>query len=270
VDSSDTLFRRIAGVSALVAVLVGGLSGVLFLAAGEFRLDSLLDPVRLLGVGSLGAQLLRWGALTDMLGYYLLLVPLVVCVGSELRPRGDPIVDLYTVAGVLCAAIGATAAVVLAEAGPVLLHAYDQADPAARGGVALAFQVLTNAVYKGAWQTLEVLPLAAWAAGTGVLLWMLGGIGITIGILGLVSAAVRMAQVGVGMGPAVVYAGLAATLFDTLTVELVAVVDQTMEPAMASLWLRPSAGASLDQHQPGSGRPGRRSEHHLEPPQGRS
>jgi hypothetical protein len=156
----------------------------------------------------------------------------------------------------------------------VLLRAYDQADPAARCGIALAFQVLTNAVYKGAWQTLEMLPLAVWAAGTGVLLWskrrVLGGIGITMGILGLVSAAVRMAQVGVGMGPAVVYAGLAATLFDTLTVELVAVVDQTMEPAMASLWLRPSAGASLDQHQPGSGRPGRRSEHHLEPPQGRS
>jgi hypothetical protein len=106
----------------------------------------------------------------------------------------------------------------------VLLRAYDQADPAARGGIALAFQVLTNAVYKGAWQTLEVLPLAVWAAGTGVLLWskrrVLGGIGITMGILGLVSAAVRMAQVGIGMGPAVVYAGLAATLFAAYVVWL--------------------------------------------------
>jgi hypothetical protein len=224
VDSSNMLFRRIAGVSAILAVLIGGLSGVLFLAAGGFNLDGLLDPVRLLGVGSSRAQLLRWGALTDMLGYYLLLVPLVVCVGSELRPRGGSIVDLITVAGVLYAAIGATAAVVLAEAGPVLLRAYDQADPAARGDIALAFQVLTNAVYKGAWQTLEVLPLAAWAAGTGVLLWskrrVLGGIGITMGILGLVSAAVRMAQVGVGMGPAVVYAGPAATMFAAYVVWL--------------------------------------------------
>ena len=168
VSSSKMLFRRIAGVSALVAVVVGGLSGVLFLAAGGFRLDSLLDPVRLLGVGSSRAQLLRWGALTDMLGYYLLLVPLFICVGSELRPRGGPIVDLFTVAGVLYAAIGATAAVVLAEAGPVLLRAYDQADPAARSGIALAFQVLTNAVYKGAWQTLEVLPLAVWASAAAV------------------------------------------------------------------------------------------------------
>jgi hypothetical protein len=48
--------------------------------------------------------------------------------------------------------------------------------------------VLTNAVYKGAWQTLEVLPLAVWAAGTGVLLWskrrVLGGIGITMAFWG--------------------------------------------------------------------------------------
>jgi hypothetical protein len=118
---------------------------------------------------------------------------------------------------VLYAAIGATAAVVLAEAGPALLGAYDQADPAARDGIALAFRVLTDAVYTGAWQTLEVLPLAVWAAGTGVLLWdrrrVLGGIGIAMGILGLVSAVARMTQVEVGTGPAIGYAVLAAALF---------------------------------------------------------
>jgi hypothetical protein len=52
-----------------------------------------------------------------MFGYYLLLIPLFVCVGSELRPQGGPIVELFTVGGVLYAAIGATATMVLAEAG---------------------------------------------------------------------------------------------------------------------------------------------------------
>jgi hypothetical protein len=217
VESSRTIFRRIAGASALLAVLVGGLSGVLFLAAGRFGPDALVDPMRLLETGASRAQLLRWGALTDMLGYYLLLIPLFVCVGSELRPRGGPIVDLLTIAGVLYAAIGATAAVVLAETGPVLLRAYHQADPSARDGIALAFRMLTDAVYKGAWQTLEVLPLAVWAAGTGVLLWgrrrLLGGIGVTLGVLGLLSAVVRMTQVGVGTGAGVGVAALVGGLF---------------------------------------------------------
>jgi hypothetical protein len=39
---------------------------------------------------------------------------------------------------------------------------------------------------------------------------------------------------------------------DTLTVELLAVVDQTMQPTQVSLWLRPSGGASQDQRIPGA------------------
>jgi hypothetical protein len=39
---------------------------------------------------------------------------------------------------------------------------------------------------------------------------------------------------------------------DTLTVELLAVVDQTMQPTQVSLWLRPSGSASQDQRPPGA------------------
>jgi hypothetical protein len=41
---------------------------------------------------------------------------------------------------------------------------------------------------------------------------------------------------------------------DTLTAELLAVVDQTMQPTQASLWLRPSGSASQDQRIPGASR----------------
>jgi hypothetical protein len=41
---------------------------------------------------------------------------------------------------------------------------------------------------------------------------------------------------------------------DTLTVELLAVVDQTMQPTQASLWLRPPGSASQDQRIPGASR----------------
>jgi hypothetical protein len=39
---------------------------------------------------------------------------------------------------------------------------------------------------------------------------------------------------------------------DTLTAELLAVVDQTMQPTQASLWLRPPGSASQDQRIPGA------------------
>jgi hypothetical protein len=41
---------------------------------------------------------------------------------------------------------------------------------------------------------------------------------------------------------------------DSLTVELLAVVDQTMQPTQVSLWLRPSGRASQDQRTPGASR----------------
>jgi hypothetical protein len=41
---------------------------------------------------------------------------------------------------------------------------------------------------------------------------------------------------------------------DTLTGELLAVVDQTMQPTQASLWLRPSVPPSPDQHSTGASR----------------
>jgi len=43
---------------------------------------------------------------------------------------------------------------------------------------------------------------------------------------------------------------------DTLTAELLAVIDQTMQPTQASLWLRPSIPASHDQRSTGASRAG--------------
>jgi hypothetical protein len=41
---------------------------------------------------------------------------------------------------------------------------------------------------------------------------------------------------------------------DTLTADLLGVVDQTMQPTQASLWLRPPGSASQDQRIPGASR----------------
>ena len=67
----------------------------------SYRSDSVKAAMRTqeTWVEYLSTQLLRWGAITDTFGHCLLRIPLFVCVGTELRRRGGPIVELFTVSG---------------------------------------------------------------------------------------------------------------------------------------------------------------------------
>ena len=56
------------------------------------------------------ATLVRWGAVTDMLGYYLLPVALIVVVRERIPWSSTSSRDLATVAGVLYGTIGAIGA----------------------------------------------------------------------------------------------------------------------------------------------------------------
>jgi hypothetical protein len=225
---SERTLRKTAGVSTLVAVAIGGVSGILFLAAADFSWEPFLEPAELLESGPSTAEFLRWGALTDMFGYYLLFVPLFLAVGTVLRRTRGPLVDLFTVGALMYVVIGALAAVVLATAAPPLLEAYQNAGPEARRGLALAFTTLVDAVYKGAWQTLEVIPLAVWFIGTGVLLSarqrVLGAIGVAAGLAGLAGSALRMVQVDLLGAAAVGFIVLVGVLFAVYVVWLALVL----------------------------------------------
>jgi hypothetical protein len=41
------------------------------LAAFQFRLDWFLEPTRILAAGATSAELFRWAAVLDLLGYYI-------------------------------------------------------------------------------------------------------------------------------------------------------------------------------------------------------
>lgn len=172
----------------------------------------------MIDAGSSGAQLLRWGALTDMLGYYLLLVPLFVCFPLEERRVRDGVAYLLGAAGVMYASFGALAAVVLASTAPPLMSAYERSGPGTRQWVRFAFRTVADAVATGVWQTLEVIPLAAWAIGTGLLVLRerraLGSVGVALGVSALTASAIRMIQPGPLPQPLLLAAGGAfAVLF---------------------------------------------------------
>jgi hypothetical protein len=192
---------RAAGIGALIASLgVGLTSSVLFLAAFQFRIDWFLEPARILGAGTTSAELLRWAATLDLVGYYLASAVLAYVLWRVLRPRNPVLADLSTLAAIGYALAGGAGAAVLALVGPMLMHDYAVAtSPAEQTVISAQFGLLFEVVWRSIWQFLDGILVAAWWLGIGLLVrvdepglsWLslalaaVGAIGVVLNVLGL-------------------------------------------------------------------------------------
>ena len=88
---------RTTGIAALLVSIIAGLTSILlFAAAYQFRADQ--EPTHLLAAGTTPAELLRWGAVLDLFGYYLPTAVLAYVLWRQLRPRNPLFADLSTMA----------------------------------------------------------------------------------------------------------------------------------------------------------------------------
>jgi hypothetical protein len=164
------LTPRTTAIGALiVAIGVGMTSNVLFLAAFQFRIDWLLEPTRILGAGDTSAELLRWAAALDLIGYYLATGVLAYALWRMLRPRDPVVADLAALAAFGYAFAGGAGAAVLTMVGPMLMYDHLAAAPAEQAVIATQFDVLFEVVWHAVWQFLDAILLAAWWLGVGLL-----------------------------------------------------------------------------------------------------
>ncbi|CAN5903593.1 hypothetical protein BH23ACT10_BH23ACT10_12330 [soil metagenome] len=123
------------------------------------------DPTIMLRAGA--AEAVRWVWVTDLLAYYLMLVPAALLLHWIVRGR-DPLgAGLAGAGAVTYLAAGALGAGLLAGAHPALVETYAAAGPGARPAVVVAFDAITGAVYGGLW------PMVA--ASGGALWWLVAG-----------------------------------------------------------------------------------------------
>jgi hypothetical protein len=162
---------RSLGLGALLVSLVLGMtSNLLFLAAFQFRLDWFLEPTRILAAGATSAELFRWAAVLDLLGYYLATAVFAYVLWRHLRPRNPTIADLSTIAAVGYAVAGGTGAAVLAFVAPALMQQYSAATAAEQVIITAQFATVLQVVWRSIWQFLDAMLLAVWWLGLGVLL----------------------------------------------------------------------------------------------------
>ena len=147
---SVSIIGVVSALFALASVLLFGMAIGFDPAAGARTTE------RIASASAGDAGYIRWGAVTDLLGYYLLPAGVIVAVRKRVPWTSETARDVCTSAGVLYATFGAIGAGTLAAAAPPLMEQGAEARPALES-VAL--------VAEGLWQWVEPIPFFVWAAG---------------------------------------------------------------------------------------------------------
>lgn len=150
-----------------VPLLIG--AGILVPAAFGFDIEAIAHPGSIVDKGEGIAQLLRWGALVDMLSYLPFAV-LVVYFHYRLRARNQELVALLSFCGLAYVLIGSIAGALLASAGPPLITGYASASVEGREAARVALEAIGHISLVGLWGTLELISLGFWFVGIGSLL----------------------------------------------------------------------------------------------------
>jgi hypothetical protein len=172
-NGNETL-ARVAGVTALAAAAAQIGDFVVIIVVGREGLSQVFtDPLSLLRAGPRAAMALHWSALLSMLGYELLLAPLMLHLWVRLRPAsGDNkgMADLYTACGLAYIIIAAMGAAMMAVVHPYLMGAYAGASPPRREAIEVTLMAFHNAIAYGLWNSLQTIPVGVWLLGMGSLL----------------------------------------------------------------------------------------------------
>jgi hypothetical protein len=198
--SDHQSFQRFAAVSAIVSFLLAVASNVLQGIALNFSSEVFTNPALMLSIGANGASLLRWGLILDMLGYYVLLLPVALFLQRWCGSRNPTWVRFYTVCGSGYILIGAVGAATLAAVQPPLITAYAQASAGQRAALETVVMSMWNMVYGGLWNVLGELLVGIWFVGIGLLLRsqrrIFGVVSVILGISALLDSLGMILNVG--------------------------------------------------------------------------
>jgi len=186
----QTLFRRIAALSAILALPVTLANTVVLLMAVDFNPEFMSNPAGLITIGPPASETFRWGEILGLGAPTLLLVPAALYLWYWLKPRAPRLVTLYTFFGLASLLISAIGSLMRATLYPPLMNAYSLASETQRDMLVVIFQGITDFNFEGLW-ALELIFGSIWWLGIGPLLRserrILGIVTMILGIAYLVA-----------------------------------------------------------------------------------
>ena len=167
--NDQTTFKRIAAISAILAMPVTLANTIVLLMAVDFNTDFMSNPAGLITIGVPASETFRWGSILELGAPTLLLVPAAFYLWYWLKPRAPKLVTLYTFFGLTSLLLAAIGSLLRATLYPSLMNAYSQASEIQRDVLMVIFQGITNFNFEGLY-ALDLVFSGIWWLGIGPLL----------------------------------------------------------------------------------------------------
>jgi hypothetical protein len=190
--------RRTVAWLAILSAPLANANVLLALLAVNFDLNVFSDPdagLRTIAGSAQSQTLTELSLVADMLGFYLLVVPVALLLREKLKEQQPYLANLFTVFGLGYLLFGALGASVLILLIPHQLALYTQtagAESQTHFAIAGAF---TDAVYNGLWAILDPLLSGVWWLGVGMLLWRQWRIVSVVSILAAIASFLMLTKV---------------------------------------------------------------------------
>ena len=190
--NDQTTFKRIAAISAILAMPVTLANTIVLLMAVDFNTEFMSNPAGLITIGVPASETFRWGSILELGAPTLLLVPAAFYLWYWLKPRAPKLVTLYTFFGLTSLLLAAIGSLLRATLYPSLMNAYSQASEIQRDVLMVIFQGITNFNFEGLY-ALDLVFSGIWWLGIGPLLRsdrrILGTVTTILGIAYLLAGA---------------------------------------------------------------------------------
>lgn len=164
-----SLQKSITGWITILSGIIALISYTLAAAAVSFNFEFFSDASLIFTTDGVSSALLRWSMITDIFGYYLLLLPALFFIHVWMKNK-TTMANTLTACGGIYIVGGATGAAILGSAWPALIEKYPSASPEQQEIIRQNFETLTLVVVNGIWNLLNALAFGLWFIACGLLL----------------------------------------------------------------------------------------------------
>ena len=163
-------FQKLTSITTISSGVLSILSLVIGLYSVNFNFETLSDASALIASGADTANKIKWSYLLNMVGNYLLLLPLILLLKDWLIKKNKIYITLFTFSGLMYVLLGAIGSSIFAASWPSLIIAYQTASDTQKEILTSNMQLVTYIAGEGLHGSLQNIFGAVWFLGVGAML----------------------------------------------------------------------------------------------------